>query len=861
MADNKKNKELNYSQFLDSLQKIQEQAIDGSDKSNALFSTVIHSLMPSELAYGKYKPLGQLIFKLDREFITLFSSRFKSTKSNCDKMAEYVKEILATLKKVILKLSSDEIIDNQSIIETLDQLNTRMNKMNKFKTNHFVYIGDNKEVIENLNKLDSLKKRLLKYLGTDTKSDELALLKSIKRELYEGGASLLGLIDNLSKNRSCDDANDHLKLFSDKSIQYQYQIVILSILQKGIRDHNFLLKGLGEDLENLINKGIISEKLWELYDINNNHLHTKNFQTDVCEKNENSIINDRYQISNIIEWSKKIISNTIGLPYLHGCRYVIDQYKQCIHYIHSETESINIKMEKRYAVYTDSSSLRDHIKLLELHSIQVFSSEYRQKMGQSLKGLDEVKKYQNSKSQLNELNFKTKNFYKTLEQAEQFDEQLKNKIKYNQYLIVINIELEKFITTLEKHLDTHLQKNIRQLLSDTDYSSLKVQLQNVFLCCINSIENYSFYSAAYNPIFHRELKFISNPEIQEMCLALDRLITLFKRPAGSLSVEQLFPEDLESYLNCESINEFKVKLRNFMEYLETQTLKSRQLTIIPVPGRGAGGYDKFTNTLVVPSFDTQNRENVYFALSDYIFTTMISSRADAPIENIYNVLNDKIKSASPRKQKDIVVIKVLKSIITELTAKNQPSGLSDKVVKSFMKYLDPPNDLIIFRDVINVPPTKRDAFLKNIMTKYEIKNIKKFLIELKTYLIEKFNHPELVREKTNTVLKIIIDEMEIYQKLELYDDIYDAGVILFDKAMVGECFNLFHSLLNIGSKESAILWNLATIIRFHRFNGLEKIVTSPQDFCSQCYLMFEKSTDLSEYWKMKARKMRLSMSK
>ena len=102
-------------------------------------------------------------------------------------------------------------------------------------------------------------------------------------------------------------------------------------------------------------------------------------------------------------------------------------------------------------------------------------------------------------------------------------------------------------------------------------------------------------------------------------------------------------------------------------------------------------------------------------------------------------------------------------------------------------------------------------------------------------------------------------DLELNQRLKIYDDIYDAGVILFDKAMVKESFVLFYALLEIGSKESAVLWNIATIINFHNFSGIEGIIKSPKQFCINCYQMFEKTTALSEYWKMKARKIRLGL--
>jgi len=862
MMDKEKKGKLSYSQFLEALQKIQDQALSGSEKELSLFSNVIYSLMPDELAYGKYKPLGQLIFKLDREFMPLFSTNYKSKKYQLDKMADSVTDVLSTISFIVQKLSSGKGVDNQAIIEVLDILNTRMKKMRELKVQNFTFVGNNITLKEKLNKLDLLKKEIVKYLGLESVDDEESFLKSVRRELFVGGASLLGLIENLSKGKNAENPMEHIRIFSDKKIQFQFKEVVLSIIQKGIRGYNFLLKGLGEDLENLINRGIISEKLWGLYyensDLSKTQI-TKHHCTNKAIEPEAAIVHERYQIVNLIEWSKVRISNIIGLPYLNSCRYVIDQYQQCAHLLNNELEMLNEKMVKIYSSDEIGKDLREHLRLLKKHSLQVFSSEYTQRMGKSLKDREEVLKYQNSKKQLDLLKSKTKNLTSLLEHPDQFDKQIKNMVRLEEYIVILETELDKFISSLELHLNTNIPKNLKQLLSDKDHDSISVQLENIILRCIKSVEDFSFTTTPYSPICHSDYKLMSSQNVEEMSLSLDKLIPLFKRPVGSLSVEQTFPEDVENYLDCETFEDFRIKLRDLMEYLNTQKLKSRQLSMLTFPAMGAGGYDKFTNTMVIPCFDSPQKENIYFALSDYIYTTMMKARGDSSLEPLCLALKDKFKMVSLRKHRDIVIIKVLTSIVIEMTAKNKPSGLSDKIISNFIRFLDPPNDLIIFRDVVNVPPLKRDSYLADILEKYNISNTKSFLLGLKTFLIEQYNHPELVKEKTNPALVLMVADLELNQRLKIYDDIYDAGVILFDKAMVKESFVLFYALLEIGSKESAVLWNIATIINFHKFSGIEGIVKSPKQFCINCYQMFEKTTALSEYWKMKARKIRLGL--
>ena len=102
---------------------------------------------------------------------------------------------------------------------------------------------------------------------------------------------------------------------------------------------------------------------------------------------------------------------------------------------------------------------------------------------------------------------------------------------------------------------------------------------------------------------------------------------------------------------------------------------------------------------------------------------------------------------------------------------------------------------------------------------------------------------------------MVKDNLKIKDKIKLSEDLFDLGVILFQKHQHYGALEAFLILSHLTPESQEVWWNIATILNFHPFEGYIELVKDRKKAALDAYKMFEKSDGVSEYWIKKSRLM------
>jgi len=811
--------------------------------------------MPSELSTGKYRALGSILFRVDKEFMYLLSLDYQSSERTYAKLSQHIEDLLESIDFILEKLLAGTQINE--LKDNLDAIKNRINKMVELKK-EFKYIGHRQSLKDKLKSLDIWQKKIRGILGENIVESEAEeeFLNAVKPKLCKGQHSLLAKLHKIHQQKDGKSENEIRLMFSDPSLIGMLKVTISTIIRRTINSTNFSLKGLGPSLEAFINYGVINRFLWEQCDdIAINDVDHDTFK-DIDDTNSAFHKSYTYNVVNLTNWLRIEISNKMELPYFRAFDNILSLYKDMIYDILNQIEKGYSQIKELSIENDPSGAIFQHIQKIDSFAIEIKTFEYNLKRGKSMSTSSKVRKLSQFKKESEIMESRVLQFFKSIKKDVEYRDWNKTNSKLTSMLVVFENNLEKILHTIDHHLTEVFPTNRSNALKEDDREGIIFRFTNIIMQCQYSISNYS-RDMAFSPFYQKGDLINSHNDLISEIEDIEKFFPIFQRPINCLIDTHPKKLDHRDYINCIDSLEYDIKLQKIISYLTKYKLKQKQVNITLVPSYGAGTYEAFTNTLLIPAFK-HNNDLVHhsYGLSDLMVKNVID-KSDTR-DKLIGLIAERNKHVTQRKLQSGILNKAVNSHVLEVIGATHTSGLSSKIRDEISNKLDHPNDLLQCRDVINLTFSERKNKLEMFMANHEIKDVDTFIPGLAAYINKHHHQGELVMSKVNPYIDLqnAINPIDGDIKHKILNEIFDLAIIFFETMHTKLSFNIFMAESLLVPHQPEVWWNIATIINYHAFDDMHLLVDKPKEIAKNAYEKFETCDGVSEYWKKKAKVLR-----
>lgn len=606
--------------------------------------------------------------------------------------------------------------------------------------------------------------------------------------------------------------------------------------------------------EDFINQGEVTKDLEDLY---SSSPSTNNKTTPINTKHTPRQNHGKpILFTNVTQWIELEVQNALELPYSRVLKEAHQLYHNLLKKLFSSYEKNDQNFQDNYSQTHKNEKLKLETYLLQDMFFHTASYEQELGKGRSASSVNKIREYSHLKSLQQKVLLDLIQEFGKLDLGSKFAEYIKRQQTIIKLLMVTKHHAFRLIQKGQRYLNQTVPLLKQHALAPDSQSGIPYRINQLLLETRHTIESIG-PGHTFLPVIQQESLKIDHSTIEKALAKLEKYFPIFKKPLGSLksAFPQAFnPEDL---LNLQSEKTYEINLIKFEEQLNSYQLKSRETKILIIPSEGLGSYEPFTNTLIIPLVcnNAQNPlEGLYRAVASYLYRARIQNNPTA-LKELIDVLVSRYTNVKNRKHSERIIVNVFSKHLMEVTGLIHTSGHTQKEKKVIVSHLDHPNHLIQCREIINVTLEQRENCLSAIKTRLHLKKAEHMTDQLIQYIDpegqmlidESISHPQH--------LSNLIKSVKIKDEIKLSEDLFDLGVILFQKHQHYGALETFLILSHLTPESQEVWWNIATILNFHPFEGYIELVKDRKKAALNAYKKFEKADGVSEYWIKKSRLM------
>ena len=832
------------------LQKMMKSAIseilNGKAEGFKTFDRCIKKNIPDELEESN---LHHFFLDFNQHYLPLLKKNYHVSKEN----RFTLKQSFYSLFKIFDEIVSQQGQELHHFKTKLKQIKVEFHTINNIRKKATYTIGD-RSFHDLLDKIDMAKEQFQTRL---TKNKVLLTENSSKVPgldslISQSPTSFIQRWERVKQKTKNVSDRERVMTLKTSGLSETYG-EILNKYSEHLIQHNLdpeLKKSL--HTESFINEGKVSKDLESLYRSSAHSLDEKETEVTPTQVNDGKPI----LFTNVTQWIELEVQNALELPYSRALKEALKLYHNLLKKLFSSYETNDQHFQANYSQAQKHDKLKLEIYLLQDMFFHTASYEHDLGKGRSASSVNKIREYAHLKSLQQKVLLDLIQEFGKLNLGSKFAEYIKKQQMIIKLLMVTKYHAFRMIQKGQKYLNQMVPQLKQHALETDSQNGLPYRINQLLLETRHTIESIG-PGHAFTPIISEDSQKIDRDTIEKSLSKLEKYFPIFKKPLGSL--KSAFPQEFNptDWLDMESEKNYEVNLINFEEQLNSFQLKSRETKILIMPSEGLGSYEPSTNTLIIPSVcsNAQNPlEGLYRAVASYLYRARIQNNPTASKE-LVDALSPRYTNVKHRKHCERIIVNVFSKHLMEVTGLIHTSGHTQKEKKVIVSHLDHPNHLIQCREIINVTLEQRENCLNTIKQRLHLKKLEHITDQLIQYI-----DPEgqMMIDETVTHskhLSHLIQSVKIKDKIKLSEDLFDLGVILFQKHQHYGALEAFLILSHLTPESQEVWWNIATILNFHPFEGYIELVKDRKKAALDAYKMFEKSDGVSEYWIKKSRLM------